>query len=107
MTKPVLIVIDMMNDFLSRWEPERRGELVGAINDLVAVMRSKGHRVIWVRQEFEADLSDAFPEMRAKGIWIAIKGTEGCELDSRLAIEPDGQRDCQEAVQRVLWHGSG
>jgi nicotinamidase-related amidase len=63
MTKPVLIVIDMLNDFLKSWESDRKERLVDSINELVDVMRSSSLPVIWVRQEFEPDLRDAFPEM--------------------------------------------
>ena len=51
-------------------------------------MRSFSHPVIWVRQEFEPDLRDALPEMRAKGIRITIKGTPGCEILPELAVAP-------------------
>jgi len=44
--------------------------------------------VIWVRQEFAADLRDAFPEMRAKGIRVTIEGTQGARIDSALAVDP-------------------
>jgi nicotinamidase-related amidase len=87
MTKPVLIVIDMLNDFLCEWDSGSRRWLTRAINELMDVMRSQGWPVIWVRQEFEPDLSDAFPEMRAKGIWINIRGTEGCEIIPELTVE--------------------
>jgi len=73
MKAPVLIVIDMLNDFLAKWEPARRKTLAAAINELVSIMRSASHPIIWVRQEFEPDLRDAFPEMKSKGIHIAIK----------------------------------
>ncbi|MGD0164672.1 MAG: isochorismatase family cysteine hydrolase [Candidatus Sulfotelmatobacter sp.] len=86
--RPVLIVIDMLHDFLESWEPDRKEGLVHSINELVSVMRSLGHPVIWVRQEFEPDLRDAFPEMRAKGIRITIKGTKGCEIISELDPVP-------------------
>ena len=86
--RPVLIVIDMLHDFLESWEPDRKEGLVHSINELVSVMRSLGHPVIWVRQEFEPDLRDAFPEMRAKGIRITIKGTRGCEIIPELALAP-------------------
>jgi nicotinamidase-related amidase len=86
MRKPVMVVIDLMNDFLERWEPARRAVLIESTNELAGIVRKSGGAVIWVRQEFEPDLSDAFPEMRAKGIHVAIKGTDGCKLDSRLAI---------------------
>ncbi len=49
-------------------------------------MRQCGHPIIWVRQEFEPDLRDAFPEMRSKGIPITIKGTDGCQIVSELTI---------------------
>jgi nicotinamidase-related amidase len=44
--------------------------------------------VIWVRQEFRPDLSDAFREVRAKGIRITIEGTPGCQLAPELATDP-------------------
>jgi nicotinamidase-related amidase len=79
-----LIVIDMLNDFFKNVEVARRKELVGAINDLVSLFRSSSAPVIWVRQEFEPDLQDAFPEMKAKGIHITIRGTAGCHIISEL-----------------------
>jgi len=86
MQRPVLIVIDMLNDFLAKWAPTSKQQLVRSINDLVGLMRQRGHAIIWVRQEFEPDLRDAFPEMKTKGIRITIKGTVGCQIDSDLAI---------------------
>jgi nicotinamidase-related amidase len=88
MEKPVLIVIDMLRDFLESWEPIKKERLVNSINELVAIMREFSLPVIWVRQEFESDLRDAFPEMRAKGIRISIKGTPGCEIVPELAVAP-------------------
>lgn len=85
MKTPVLIVIDMLNDFLADWEPGRRQSLAEAINELVHIMRGHSNPIIWVRQEFEPDLRDAFPEMKAKGIHINIKGTTGCEIVPELA----------------------
>jgi len=87
LTKPVLIVIDMVHDYLDRWEPRRRARLVEAINGLVATIRSFDLPIIWVRQEFEPDLSDAFPEMRTKGIAITIKGTPGSRILDTLAVQ--------------------
>jgi nicotinamidase-related amidase len=84
----VLLVIDLLNDFLEQWEPGRRAALIEATNELVGILRMAGGAVIWIRQEFELDLSDAYPEMKAKRIHVAIKGTEGCKLDSGLAIAP-------------------
>jgi nicotinamidase-related amidase len=88
MQRPVLVVIDMVNDFLAKWPLAQKNQLVGSINELVGLMRQRGYPVIWVRQEFEPDLRDAFPEMKAKGIRITIKGTDGCEIASELATAP-------------------
>jgi isochorismate hydrolase len=38
------------------------------------------------RQEFQPDLQDAFPEMRAKGIRVTIQGTPGSKIASELAV---------------------
>lgn len=88
MKRPVLIVIDMLNDFLSGWDPARRECLVRAINALAGTMRSLSLPVIWIRQEFEPDLRDAFPEMRAKQIRKVIKGTAGCQILPELVLDP-------------------
>jgi nicotinamidase-related amidase len=84
MEKPVLIVIDMLNEFLDRWPADSRRRLVDSTLELVNMIQLKERPVIWVRQEFEPDLSDAFLEMRQKGIRSAIKGTPGCEIVSEL-----------------------
>jgi nicotinamidase-related amidase len=86
MKKPVLVVIDMLQDFLENWDATRRQGLVSSINELVRSMSDLGHPVVWVRQEFEPDLRDAFREMRAKGIRISIKGTPGCQIVSELTV---------------------
>jgi maleamate amidohydrolase len=86
MQRPALIVIDMLNDFLADWEPERKEILIRSINELVDTIRGLGHSVIWIRQEFEPDLSDAFLEMKAKGIRSTIKGTPGSQIISALHV---------------------
>jgi nicotinamidase-related amidase len=88
MHRPTLIVIDMVNDFVEKWAPAPRQQLVRSINELVGLMRQLGRPVIWVRQEFEPDLRDAFQEMKDKGIRVTIKGTAGCQIASDLATAP-------------------
>ena len=87
MRRPVLIVIDMLNDYLTEWEPVSRSLLVASINELVGLFRASGCPVVWLRQEFEPDLSDAFPEMRSKGISKTVKGTPGCEIWPELHVQ--------------------
>jgi nicotinamidase-related amidase len=88
MKRPALLVIDMLRDFLDGWPPSSREKLVQSTKKLVSMMRERGYPIVWVRQEFEADLSDAFLEVRAKGIPITIKGTPGCQIIPELPIGP-------------------
>jgi nicotinamidase-related amidase len=86
--KPALIVIDMLNDFLDRWQPAARESLIRSVNELTSRAREHGWPVIWVRQEFAEDLSDAFLDMRSKNIQITIRGTRGCEIAPDLNVDP-------------------
>jgi nicotinamidase-related amidase len=88
MKAPALIVVDMLSDFLRTWPPAPKQQLIQSINFLVSMMRQGRLPVIWVRQEFQPDLSDAFREMKAKGIRITIQGTPGCQIASDLDTDP-------------------
>jgi nicotinamidase-related amidase len=88
MRRPALIVIDMQNDFLEKWPAESRQRLVQSINELAEIIRGAGHPAIWVRQEFEPDLRDAFPAIRKTGVPITVKGTHGCQITAELAVAP-------------------
>lgn len=87
MKSPSLILIDMVNDFLRTFEPTARERLLRSTNELIGIMRSCRRPVIWVRQQFRADLSDAFLEMRRKGISVTIEGTPGCEIAAELEVD--------------------
>ena len=68
----------MLNDCFGHAELQRlRPSLCSAINELTAMARAAGTPVIWVRQEFEPDLSDAMMDMKRKNIHMFIKGTDG------------------------------
>jgi len=86
MQRPALIVIDMLNDFVGKWPEIQQQRLMSSINVLIGMMRQHHHPVIWVRQEFEPDLRDAFPEMIRNGIQITIRGTDGCRIVSGLDV---------------------
>jgi maleamate amidohydrolase len=89
MTKSVFLIIDVLNDFFDNQALSgRRTELVGAINQLVRIFRESGQPIIWIRQEFKSDLSDAFLEMRKENIRITIAGTEGAQILSDLDVRP-------------------
>jgi nicotinamidase-related amidase len=88
--RAVLIIVDMLNDFFEQSPvlANERARLVAHTNLLVRGFRSAGLPVFWIRQEFAADLHDAFPEMRAKKASITIAGTKGCELLFELDCLP-------------------
>ena len=82
----MLLVIDMLNDLLDKWPAGPRKRLCDSTNELVQLIREARQPIVWIRQEFEPDLSDAFPEMRARGIPATIRGTAGSEIASDLAV---------------------
>jgi len=76
-----IVVIDMLNDFFHNHRlSERRTELCGKINDLIDWGRKNKLHIIWVRQEFKKDLSDAFLNMRTQQIYKTIENTEGSQI---------------------------
>ena len=87
--KPMLLIIDMLVDFLDRWPAAERAALVAAIGGLADAFRAAGHPVVWVRQEFAPDLTDAFGEMRRDNIRVTIAGTPGCGIIPELVPAPD------------------
>jgi len=89
MNKSALVLIDLLNDFFR--DPRlsgRQRDLVSATNQLVRSFRQNNQPIIWIRQEFKPDLSDAFLEMRRHNIRITIAGTEGAEILRELDVQP-------------------
>jgi hypothetical protein len=90
MNKPALLIIDMLNDsFRNKGLNAKRNELCDSINQLLSFAREKQFHIIWVRQEFKADLSDAFLEMRDENIKMYIEGTFGSEIVEELRKSED------------------
>lgn len=76
-----VLVIDMLEDYFSEGPLKAiRTEISQRINKLTHQLRSKDIPIIWVRQEFHEDLSDAFLVMRKEGIKKTIAGTRGSEI---------------------------
>ena len=94
-TDTVLIIIDMVQDYFNAdlWPgsriPEERGRLVKNTNALSTQLRAFDVPVIWFRQEFLPDLSDAFQHMRRDNRRYAIKGTAGPLLLPELDVAED------------------
>jgi nicotinamidase-related amidase len=85
MKRPAIFVIDMLNDCFGHVELDRvRGSLCSSINRLTGLARAEGVPVIWIRQEFEPDLSDAFLDMKKENIRMFIKDTPGARILDEL-----------------------
>ncbi len=97
MKNMMLIVIDLVQDYFNPalWPnshlPESRQRLVTATNELAALFRARDFPIIWFRQEFAPDLSDAFLHVKHSGKPYAIRGTAGCQLLPELQVAPE---DC-------------
>ena len=87
--KTAFLFVDLLEDFFVR-PPlcELRASIVRATNELTRYARAHSIPVIWVRQEFEPDLRDAFLLMRDFGARITIKGTDGCKLLAGIEVGP-------------------
>jgi len=91
-SRTALIVVDMLEDFFDSaiWPesdlPGRKQELVANINHLLETFRNAGVPVFWIKQEFKADLSDAFPHMRRARKSYTISGTAGARLVDGLDV---------------------
>lgn len=84
--RPAIIVIDMLNDFFDRdkYLQSKKIELCNRINELVNFGREKDIQIIWIRQEFKPDLSDAFLLMKKRNQSITIEKTKGSQILDEL-----------------------
>jgi len=79
--KKALLIIDLLQDFFKEGRlAEHRQKLATNVNELVDVAHKQNVPVIWVRQEFKADLSDAPLYNRKYNKPTTIEGTDGCKL---------------------------
>ena len=89
MSQPTLLIIDLLNDYFNEGPLcTLRSGIVTSVNNLTRFFRNLGLPVIWIRQEFSPNLSDAFLEMRRKGLRVTIAGTEGAKLLKELVKSP-------------------
>lgn len=92
-TGRAILVVDMVGDMFSHETLSRqRSSLVSAINALTEAGREAGYLVVWIRQEFEADLSDAPLQFKRRGIHTTITGRAGADLLPELSVSPRDHR---------------
>lgn len=83
-------MMDVLQDFFQEGRlKNHRKKLTENINELVSFGRSQNIPIIWVRQEFKEDLSDAFLGMRKTKRRITIENTRGSQLLPELRVEPN------------------
>ncbi|MDH3628755.1 MAG: cysteine hydrolase [Acidobacteriota bacterium] len=79
------LIIDMQEDFFAHERlSQRRAVLTQHVNDLVEICRLGRVHVVWVKQEFAPDLSDALLEVKKNTIHIVIAGTPGASILQEL-----------------------
>jgi nicotinamidase-related amidase len=81
-----LLNVDLTNDCLRHLAASDADRIIAGTNELVGLFRSTDRPILWVRQEFAPNLSDAFLEMRKRSIRAHIAGTAGAQLDPRLDV---------------------
>lgn len=75
----------MQKDFFKSEELQEKSQtLISNINSIVQAFRNKNLPVIWVKQVWSEDLSDAHPFNRKTGNKQVIEGTTGSELLDEL-----------------------
>lgn len=86
--KTALLIIDLQEDFFKDGRlHENRQQLTERVNELVDKAHAQKIPVIWIWQEFKADLSDAPLYNRKNNKPITIQNTKGVQLLSELHRE--------------------
>ena len=87
--KAAILLIDLLEDYFQDGHLKaNRSTLVSHINALTSVGRASHLPIIWVRQAFKADLSDAFVWMRKTQAAVTIENTPGSQLLNELERDP-------------------
>lgn len=83
--KYALIIIDMLNDFFKEAPMKNQKSVLSEkINGLIKIVERKNIPIIFIRQEFKKDLSDAFLFMKKRNEKNTIKGTKGAQILSEI-----------------------
>jgi len=85
-----LLLIDLQEDFFQHGNPRKtRTKLCSTINQLCEFFRNQELPVIWVRQEYSEDFSDAPPRLKQQENIITVKGETGSQILSELNVNPN------------------
>ena len=87
--RSVLLVIDLQKDFFrSERLQSLQSTLIENTNVLIDTARNKNIPIVWVRQEMNADMSNAPLGDRKEGKSFVVTGTEGAQLLEGLQKQP-------------------
>jgi nicotinamidase-related amidase len=85
---PALLIIDLQQEFFQEGLlADHKETLTNSVNELVDTAHEKDIPVIWIRQEYKADLSDAPLYNRKNNKPITIENTEGTQFLPELHRE--------------------
>jgi nicotinamidase-related amidase len=88
MAATVALIVDMQVDFFAHDRLSRlRPRLVASTNALVVAARKAAVPVVWIKQEFSPDLSDAPLEVKRKGLRVTVAGTPGASFLPELDVQ--------------------
>jgi nicotinamidase-related amidase len=83
--KRALLIIDLQQEFFQDGRlKDHKENLIDNVNELVDLAHENDMPVVWVRQEYRTDLSDAPLFNRRNNKPVTIAGSEGCKLLSGL-----------------------
>ncbi len=88
--KPLLLTIDLQNDFLRKpgLEPAA-GEVVAGATRLLEAFRSRSLPVIHVHTTVDRSADNRMPHWKAAGLWQCVAGSEGHETPASLRPAED------------------
>src|SRR6266566_2611021 len=106
--KAAILLIDLLEEYFQDGRLKaNRSTLISHINALTSVGRASHLPIIWVRQAFKADLSDAFVWMRKTQTAVTIENTPGSQLLNELERDPTGSGSREETLQCLFSYQSG
>ena len=96
--KYAIVAVDTIQDYFTDPQmQEKRKSLTDNINQLCVTARENDVPVIWARQEFRSDMSDAYTGLRTSQTKLTVENTPGSQLLPELVV---GENDTDLVKKR-------
>ncbi|MCL4418347.1 MAG: cysteine hydrolase [Actinobacteria bacterium] len=83
-----IVLVDLLEDFFRYGRlSESRNSFIKNVNKLTGIGRANSVPIIWIRQEFKKNLSDAFLTTKKTKSPITIENTEGSKILKELYVD--------------------